>query len=305
MVYENFFEAVGNTPVIKSRTDFEMPFEVYIKLEGYNPTGSVKDRAALNIISDKIETGELTQGKTILDASSGSFACSIAYFGRILGFPVTVVTGSKMTKEKEDYVKYYGAKLIYHGNFTYEGNRYCLDLIKSDNAVEYCFLDQLHNWKNPEIHYKTTGPELLNQQEDIKAIAFSIGSGGTLYGVSKYVKENKPDVKIIAVVAASGTKIPGTGAFLDGDYKTPFIIDLFERSYIDHTEIVNIDEAVKSTKELRDQGFFVGLQTGAVYHGAVNAAKKMSITGKILVISGDSGWKNMGKLRQINQNQPV
>ena len=287
---------VGNTPVVGFQSDLGLPVELYIKLEGFNPTGSVKDRASLALINHKIETKELVPGKTILDASSGSFACSIAFFGKINNYPVTVVTGNKMTNDKVAFIEYFGAERISHGSFTIEGNRYCSETLFARDPEKYCFLDQLHNWKNPEIHYKTTGPEILSDIPDISAVAFSLGSGGTLNGVSNYIKEKRPDIKIIATTSASGTKIPGTGAFVDGDYVTPFIAESKKNNHFDYTAVVSQEQAVKRVKELRKYGFYVGIQTGAVYQGMIDGIRELNIQGKVLIISGDAGWKNMDKL---------
>lgn len=302
MVYENLFQMVGNTPIVKFDNPFDFRGQFYIKLEGANPTGSVKDRAALALIMDKIDNGELKPGKRILDASSGSFACSIACLGRILGFPVTVVTGGKMTNDKIAFIEYFGAERISHGNFTIEGNRYCSQVIYPSDPETYCFLDQLHNWKNPAIHYETTGPEILKDLPEVSAVAFSLGSGGSLNGIGRYIKENKPETKIIAVTAASGTKIPGTGAFVDGDYVTPFIADCMKKKYFDYTAIVNSDQAFERVKDLRQQGFYVGVQTGAVYQGMIDAVQDLNIEGTVLIISGDAGWKNMDKLISLAEN---
>ena len=125
MIYQNYLDMVGNTPIVRFESSKKDNIDFFIKLEGYNPTGSVKDRAAKALILEKIEKGELVSGKTILDASSGSFATSIALLGKILDFPVTVTTGGKMTKDKIAFLEYFGAHIIPHGNFTIEGNEYC------------------------------------------------------------------------------------------------------------------------------------------------------------------------------------
>ncbi len=302
MVYNNLLDMVGNTPVVHFSSCIDDHVTFFIKLEGCNPTGSVKDRAALAIIRDKINKRELISGKTILDASSGSFACSIAMFGNILGFPVKVVTGSKMTEDKTAFIEYFNAERISHGNFTIEGNRYCSEILLRDAPERFCFLDQLHNWETANTHYVTTGSEILRDLPDISAVAFSLGSGGTLNGVSRYIRENSPETQIVAVTAAAGAKIPGTGAFVDGDYITPFIADSKAKGHFDYTATVDLDKAIQRVKELRQQGFYVGIQTGAVYQGMVDAIKDLSIRGKVLIISGDAGWKNMDKLLQLVNN---
>lgn len=298
-VYNNNLDRIGNTPIIKIERKISKNLELFMKLEGENPTGSIKDRTALGIIKNEIAQGNLIKGKTILDASSGSYACAVSYIGKILGFPVKVVSGSKLTNDKKNFIEYFGAELISHGDFTIEGNEYCRAIYKN-NPDQYCFLDQLHNWNNPEIHFQTTGPEIIKAIPDVSAIVFSLGSGGTLNGVAKFIKNFNPSIKIIAVTAASGTKIPGTGSFVDGDYVTPFIKELNDLKYLDYIAEIHLDLAIEGVKYLRDQGFYVGIQTGAVYQGMIESLNFQKTTGKILMISGDSGWKNSDKLINID-----
>lgn len=287
---------IGKTPIVKLDLLRDSSINFYFKLEGMNPTGSIKDRAAFSIIKHKIETGELKSGQRLLDASSGSFACSIAYIGKILGYPVTVVTGTKMTKDKLNFVRYFEAKNITFGRFTIDGNRYCSDTLCKTDPEKYCFLDQLHNWKNPETHYTTTGPEILSEIPDISAVAMSLGSGGSFNGVSRYIRNKKTDTKLISVTAASNTKIPGVGSFIDGDYITPFIDDIEKKNLSDYTAVVSMEDAVKRTYELKEKGLYVGFQTGCVCQGMLEAIKELNIKGNVLVLSGDSGWKNTDKL---------
>lgn len=296
MLYDSILEMVGNTPIVRFQAPIGPSVDFYVKLEGCNPTGSLKDRAALAIIKDKIKTGELGPGKTFLDASSGSYACALSLFGQVLGFPVLTVTGSTLTKEKAEFIDYFGARQISHGDITIEGNRYCKNVILPQDPEKYCFLDQLHNPQNMVAHYEGTGPEILKDLPDVAAVASSVGSGGTISGVSKFLKENKPDTKIIAVTAESGTRIPGTGAFVDGDYVTPFINFCYEEKFFDHVARVTTGQAYEQVAYLRKQGIFVGLQSGGVLQGLINGIKQLKIEGKVLLISGDSGWKGMDVL---------
>lgn len=298
-VYHSVMKMVGDTPIVNLPTSKASQVECFIKLEGANPTGSVKDRTALALIQSKIESGELTRDKTIIDASSGSFACALSYFGHILGYSVKVVTGSKLTDDKRNFIQYFGADLISYGDFTVQGNTYCREVIMANNPDAYCFLDQLHNWENPKAHYDTTAPEIWRDLEEIDAVVFSLGSGGTLNGITNYIRDHNLRTKIVAVTSAAGTKIPGTGAFVDGDYVTPFIGELFDNDYLDYIAEVDVDQAMQGVKVLRKAGFFVGIQTGAVYHGMLEAIQRLDIEGRVLMISGDAGWKNMDKLGNI------
>lgn len=127
----------------------------------------------------------------------------------------------------------------------------------------------------------------------------SLGSGGTMFGTGKYLKEKKSDVKIVAVQAASGTKIPGTGSFDDGDYITPFIQKGLADKVFDALSKINLQSAIQRTMELREQGIFCGIQTGGVLHAALEQIKQDRIEGNVVIISGDSGWKNLDKLLGI------
>jgi len=269
---------------------------IWVKLEGQNPSGSVKDRAAIYNIKGAIKRGTLVDGKTILDASSGNMACSLAYFGAVMGYPVTVVCSSKLTEDKARFIQYFGAKLLKIGDYTIDGNRYCRNTLMASEPERYVFLDQLHNWDNSLAHYETTGREIMADLPDVQVVVGSLGSGGTMNGVARFIKERKSSIKIVTVEAAAGTKIPGTGAFADGDFITPFIEQLWRDGLVDHRCEVTIEQAQIKTKELAAQGFFCGIQAGGVVEIAVRIATEQNITGDVLAIAGDTGWKNMDKL---------
>jgi cysteine synthase len=296
MIFENFAESVGRTSCVRYRPPEDIEARFWVKLEGFNPTGSVKDRGCVYIVRSAIERGLVKKGMTLLDASSGNMACALAYFGAVLGYPVTVVCSSKLTSDKAAFIQYYGARLEKLGDFTIEGNLYCRNVLARAEPDRYVFLDQLHNWENPRAHYETTGPEIVSDLPQVQAIAGSLGSGGTMNGVARFIKEHHPAVKIITAESAPGTKIPGTGSFSDGDFVTPFIEQLRERNLVDSWQMVGLQQAQERTKSLAKQGFFCGIQTGAVMEAAIRAATEMQLKGDVLIISGDSGWKNMDKL---------
>ena len=297
MKYEDVLKMVGNTPHVRVRDDSPAP--IYLKMEGCNPTGSIKDRAGLQMILAEIERGSLQPNMTLLDASSGNMACAIAFYGKILGYKTKVIVNSKITASKKDFIRYFGAAVEQVGDFTIDGNRFCQELVARSNVEQYCFLDQLHNWANPAAHYQTTGPEILAEFPDIAMLVGSLGSGGSLLGTAEALKEKVPGVKVVAVEAASGTKLPGTGSFDDGDYVSPFIRKGYEERLFDEVMKINESDAVRTTQCLKQQGLFCGLQTGGVVHAARTAAHNHGIEGNVVVLSGDSGWKNIDKLLQI------
>jgi cysteine synthase len=296
MIIETVQQTVGRTPHLRVRSPDAPRARMYAKLEGYNPTGSVKDRGGLRMIQEALAAGTLRPGMTLLDASSGNMACALAYFGRVMGYPTEVVVSSKLTEDKRNFLRFYRATIHQVGDFTIDGNRWCRELVEREGPECYHFFDQLHNWANPRAHYEGTGPEILADFPDVGMVVGSLGSGGTLYGTGKYLKEKRPDVKVVAVESAPGTKIPGTGSFSDGDYVTPFIRKGREDGIFDLTVRIHEKDAVRRTLELRDQGVFCGLQTGGVYHAAQQAAREQGVEGQVVFISGDSGWKNVDKL---------
>jgi cysteine synthase len=293
--YTDVLNMVGNTPHVRVRC--ESSAAIYLKLEGCNPTGSIKDRAGLRMILNAIELGSLKPHQTLLDASSGNMACAIAFYGKILSYQTKVIVNSKVTASKKDFIRYFGAAVEQVGDFTIDGNRYCRELAENDDR--YYFLDQLHNWANPEAHYQTTGPEILAEFPDITMLVGSLGSGGSLLGTARALKEKVPNVKVVAVEAASGTKLPGTGSFDDGDYVSPFISKGYEERFFDEVTKINESDAIRVTHCLKQQGLFCGLQTGGVVHAAHTVARRDRIEGTVVVLSGDSGWKNIDKLLQI------
>lgn len=296
MVYESIEQAVGRTPHLRVRAPEAPGARVHVKLEGWNPTGSVKDRAGLRMIQEALASGTLSPGTTLLDASSGNMACALAYFGRILGYPTTVVVSSKLTEDKRNFLRFYGAEVVQVGDFTIEGNQWCRELMEREGAERYHFFDQLHNWANPRAHQEGTGPEILDAFPDVEMVVASLGSGGTLCGTGQFLREKRPGVRIVAVQSASGTKLPGTGSFDDGDYVTPFIRKGLSEGIFDHVVKISEADAVRRTLELRDQGVFAGLQTGGVYHASLQAARELGVQGDVVFISGDAGWKNVDKL---------
>lgn len=291
MVFDNFIEKIGGTSVVKYG-DYKNA-EIWVKHEGENPTGSIKDRPALHMIK-KISESDGNKNKSLLDASSGSFGCAMAYYGKLLGFKVKVVVSSKLTRSNEKFLNYFGADVVKYGEITKDGYEHCLELVEEDSE-NYHFLDQLNNWDNPESHYLSTGPEICKQLPNVVAVVASIGSGATFHGISKSMNEQGSKAKFIASVAKPGIKIAGT--FLEGkDYFTPFMEEIKANGLIDLEVASSFEEARKNVKELSKKGHFCGIQTGGVFNAAKVAIDELNLEGPVLMISGDSGWKNFEKI---------
>jgi cysteine synthase len=299
MIFDSIQSMVGNTPLVRFKLESFPKTNIFIKLESNNPTGSIKDRACLYNIRGAEKNGQLTKRKTLLDASSGNMACALAFYGKLLGYKVKVICNSKLTADKRQYIEYFGAELDVFGDYTIEGNRKCHEIVStSDGSNNYCFLDQLHNPNNPKASYETLGQEILTDLPDVSAIVGSMGSGGSMCGTARYIKEYSSSTKIFTSQAASGTKIPGTGAFVDGDYITPFIKEITDTPLQDDSFFINLDDAIYWNSQLALQGIFGGFQAGGVLYATISAIKKYSLVGNIVAIIGDSGWKNMDKLNK-------
>ena len=296
MKHNDVFSQIGDTPHVYVRCADAPAARLYAKLEGSNPTGSIKDRACMYMIRSLQLEGKLQPSTTLLDASSGNMACAIAYFSKVLGVQATVVVNSKLTTDKRRFMQYFGAEIIQVGDFTIEGNRYCRETLLQRSPDKYIFLDQLHNPANPRAYYDSIGPEILTDFPDVAMVVGSLGSGGSLVGTGSFLKEKRPDIKIVAVQAASGTKLPGTGAFDDGDYVTPFIQGAKDKGIFDHVVKITEQESSRRTAQLKEQGLFCGLQTGGVLHAAITAIQKLDVAGDVVFLSGDTGWKNLDKL---------
>lgn len=300
MIYNSIEEMIGKTPLLKFKYDKFPDTTIHIKMENMNPTGSIKDRACFYNIMGAIKDGSLTKEKTILDASSGNMACALAFYGHVFGYKVKVICNSKLTEDKKRFIEYFNGELEVFGDITFEGNRRCREIANTEEGREkYCFLDQLHNPNNPKASYETLSPEIFEAIPDVHAVVGSMGSGGSMFGVSKFFREHKPTTKIFTSQAASGTKIPGTGAFVDGDYQTPFISELIEKKLYHDSFLINLDQAKKRTSELSSQGIFAGFQAGGVLEALIQAVEKYNIKGNIVAVIGDSGWKNLDKLSQF------
>jgi [CysO sulfur-carrier protein]-thiocarboxylate-dependent cysteine synthase len=287
--YASVMDLVGKTPLVKLNLKKQTKCDLYIKLEGANPTGSVKDRACVSNILNAIQ-GVDVKDKILLDASSGNMATSIAFFSNLLGIKSEVVCSNKLTDDKRRFINHYNCKLTTMGDFTIEGNRYCKDVSNKDDR--YIFLDQLHNWNNPFAHKDSLGPELYDDLPEAKNIYGSLGSGGTMTGIAMYYSENSIDIDITPVVGCSGSKIPGVGAFVDGDYITPFIAYSEKRNLWKNRRIFSHTRMIEANDILKRNSIFAGPQTSAVLSVVLDDISNNRINGDVILVSGDSGWKN-------------
>ena len=294
MIYNGILELVGKTPVLKvnSLVD-ENSAEVYVKLEKFNPGGSVKDRAALGMIEKAEKEGLLKPGVTIVEPTSGNTGIGLAMIGKLKGYKVIIIMPETMSKERRDLIKAYGAELVLT-----EGSKGMKGAIEKALEYEkqggYFIPQQFENIANPEKHYATTAEEIFEDINDLDYFISGVGTGGTVTGVGKNLKEKISGVKVVAVepskspVLSGGNpgphKIQGIGAgFVPGNY---------DSSIIDEVVQVTDEDAFKTAKEFAAQeGVLIGISSGAAVFAALELAKKVGKGKKILAIAPDGGEK--------------
>lgn len=294
MIYNGILELVGKTPVLKvnSLVD-ENSAEVYVKLEKFNPGGSVKDRAALGMIEKAEKEGLLKPGVTIVEPTSGNTGIGLTMIGKLKGYKVIIIMPETMSKERRDLIKAYGAELVLT-----EGSKGMKGAIEKALEYEkqggYFIPQQFENIANPEKHYATTAEEIFEDINDLDYFISGVGTGGTVTGVGKNLKEKISGVKVVAVepskspVLSGGNpgphKIQGIGAgFIPGNY---------DSSIIDEVVQVTDEDAFKTAKEFAAQeGVLIGISSGAAVFAALELAKKVGKGKKILAIAPDGGEK--------------
>ena len=287
MIYKGILEAIGNTPMVEMATLSPNPdVKIYAKLEGNNPTGSVKDRIAKYMIEKGERDGELTHDKTILEPTSGNTGISLAMVGRLMGYKVKVVMPENVSPERTQLLHAYGAEIHYSPA---EGGSNTAALMAQEMAEgddTYYLPYQYANEANPQAHYETTGEEIVRDLPDVNVFVAGLGTGGTLMGVGRRLKKHNPNVKIVAVAPPPDDLIQGLRSLEQGF--TPPIIDL---SVLDARILINSDEAFSLTKEmLHKEGIFAGVSSGSVVACARRLAAGMD-EGSIVCLLADGGWK--------------
>lgn len=278
-------ELVGNTPLVELKVLNQNPnVKVFGKLEGQNPGGSVKDRAALNMISKAIERGELDGGKEIVEATSGNTGIALAMIAALKEIPITLLMPETATEERKASMRAYGANLILTDGS--KGIEYSRKLAEEMAQQEkYVMLDQFGNQDNPDAHYKSTGPEIWRDtNQKITHFVSSMGTTGTIMGTSKYLKEQNPAIQIVGVHPEEGSRIPGIRKW--SPEMVPSICDF---SRVDEIRYVNKDQATKTARDLaKAEGIMAGMSSGGSATIALQLAKELD-SGIIVCIICDRG----------------
>ena len=284
-------DLIGNTPIIDvSDLSPNSDVGIYAKLESQNPAGSVKDRIAKSMVLKAEEEGLLKEGSIIVEPSSGNTGIALAMIASIKGYHLKIVLPENVSIERKQLLQVWGAEIISSPGDLGSNGAVKLAQRLSEENPEWVFLYQYGNEANPDVHYRTTGPEILRDIPEITHFVAGLGTSGTLMGVGTYLKEQNPDIEILAVEPPSGESVQGLRSLEDG-----FIPPVFEKwdgiQLLDGKRIIRPAESLEYTRLLtKKSGIFCGISSGAALAGAIRTAEKIG-TGKIVFVVCDGGWK--------------
>ncbi|TZE83587.1 cysteine synthase A [Calorimonas adulescens] len=294
MLANRIYELIGNTPIVKLNNIVdEDSAEVYIKLEYFNPGGSVKDRIALNMIEDAEKKGILKPGMTIVEPTSGNTGIGLAMVGASKGYRVILVMPETMSIERRKLLKAYGAELVLTpGSAGMKGAIKKAEELLNENE-DFFMPQQFENPANPEIHEKTTAQEILKDMgKDIDAFVAGVGTGGTLTGVGKVLKREIPSIKLFAVE-------PDASPVLSGGIPSPhkiqgigagFIPAVLDESLIDEVIRVRDEDALETARQVGiKEGILLGISSGAAIYASLKIAKRLGHGKRVIVVAPDTG----------------
>ena len=296
-VYKSVVDLIGNTPLIELgniEKKLNLKATILAKIEGLNPSGSVKDRAAYIMIKDALDKGLINKDTKIIEPTSGNTGIGLALVGAALGLDVTLVLPETMSVERRNILKAYGAHLVLtEGTLGMKGAiAKALELASlSDNTF---IPQQFENQSNVKAHYETTGPEIFKATDGkVDIFVSAVGSGGTVTGTGKYLKEKNSSIKVVAVEAAASPVLSGgkPGPHKIQGISAGFIPGIFDASVVDEIIGVQDEDAFANGRFLaQNEGIFIGISSGAALTGAIELAKRPENEGKtIVVILPDNG----------------
>jgi cysteine synthase B len=291
MRFDSLLDSVGHTPLVGLPTLSPSPdVRLWAKLEDRNPTGSVKDRAALAMIAKAEKDGLLHPGSTLIEPTSGNTGIALAMVAKQRGYNLVCVLPENTSAERSQLLRMWGAEIIYSpaAGGSNEAVRVAKEI--AEQNPEWVMLYQYGNEANALAHYETTGPELIADLPTITHFVAGLGTTGTLMGAGRFLREVKPDVQIVAAEPRYGELVYGLRNLDEG-----FVPELYDESVLTGRYSVGPRDAVRRTRELLDkEGIFAGISTGAILHAALGIAEKVEQRGEsadIAFIVCDGGWK--------------
>ena len=283
----NLIEAIGNTPLV------ELPafspksgVRLFAKLEGHNPTGSVKDRIARSMVRAAIDDGLLDGDKTLLEPTSGNTGISLAMVAGRLGYRFTAVMPDNVSPERTALLRAYGADIIYSPGDEGSNGAIAMAQELAEREPGYLMLYQYGNPANPGAHYEGTGPEVIRDLPDVTHFVAGLGTGGTLMGTGKRLREFNPAIEVIAAAPEPDDRIQGLRSLEEG-----FVPPILDLAMLDARIMISGEESFQLTAELlRREGIFAGVSSGAVLAAALRVAARID-EGNIVCLFADGGWK--------------
>ncbi|MCH6198178.1 cysteine synthase CysM [Aquiflexum sp. LQ15W] len=278
-------DLIGNTPLVEAvKIPTNPKVKIFCKLEGQNPGGSVKDRAAYNMIKSALKRGDIKPGDRLVEATSGNTGIALAMVANILGLKMTLIMPDNSTRERILSMEAYGAKVILTpAERTIEYSRELADKMAAEEG--YFMLDQFSNPDNYMAHYHSTGPEIWRDTEgNVTHFVSAMGTTGTIMGVSKYLKEKNPSIQIVGTQPTDGSQIPGIRRW------TPeFLPKIFDASRVDRVIDVSQDAATMMTRRMaKEEGILAGMSSGGALHAAIQLSSELD-SGVIVCITCDRG----------------
>jgi cysteine synthase len=291
MLYGSILETIGNTPLVELKSFSPRPgVQIFAKLEGVNPSGSVKDRIAKKMVEEAEAAGRLKPGAILLEPTSGNTGIALAMIARVKGYQFVAVIPDNVTQERRQVLELYGAQIVFSDGVLGSNGavRLAQEMARSDDR--YVMLYQYGNSANPRAHYEGTAVEIMRDLPDIDVFVAGLGTGGTLTGTGRRLKEYNPAIKVVAAEPMQGEGVQGLRSLEDG-----FVPPVLDQSLLDAKFLVSSLDAIRCTRQLKDQeGIFAGPSSGAALHVALRVASSME-RGKIVVILADGGWKYLSE----------
>ena len=289
MVKNNILETIGNTPMVRiNNFNLNPRVNIYAKLEGFNPTGSIKDRIALQMIEQAEREGRLVPGKTIIEPTSGNTGIGLAIIGIVKGYPVEIVMSEAVSVERRKIIRSYGGNVILTpaAEGTDGAIRRAHQLV-AENPGKYFMPDQFSNAGNYQAHYENTAIEIWQQTEgEIDYLVSALGASGTVMGVSRFLKRCKPDIKVVCAHPVKGHYIQGLK-----NMEEAIVPAIYDPSRIDIQIMVESEEAIRMAREIiAREGIFAGMSSGAAMVAALRTAERIDV-GNIVVIFPDRAEK--------------
>jgi [CysO sulfur-carrier protein]-thiocarboxylate-dependent cysteine synthase len=285
--HEDLADAIGNTPLVGlPRLSPRSDVRLWVKLEGHNPTGSVKDRIARAMVDDAEKAGRLQPGATLIEPSSGNTGIALALVARVRGYRLVVVMPENTSAERRQLLELYGATVV--PSPAAGGSNGAIARAEELAAAnpDWVMLYQYGNPANVTAHYETTGPEIWRDLPEVTHFVAGLGTSGTLVGVGRYLKEQNPQLQVVAAEPEYGDLVYGLRNLDEG-----FVPPIFDDGVLDRRIKVGSHDALRRTRELAAvEGVFAGISTGAILHVALRVAERLE-RADIVVLSPDGGWK--------------